>query len=99
MPRSKTRQMCSVPDCTRNADYNVFLEDYKRSYGGDGHFCEPDESCPFLCEEHKAENEAEKVMHDNTGEYPYSKWGRKWFWVSGWTTYEPLARADADSPD
>ena len=50
------RVKCSVSGCSNHADYKVFL----RSIG----FYEKDNTCPFICDKHKKEDE----QHD--GELP-----------------------------
>ena len=47
---------CSVEGCDSKADYEVVLYDYYQSYSEA--FYEQDFTCPFLCQKHMDENEA-----------------------------------------
>jgi hypothetical protein len=91
-PRKKATRptTCSVQGCTRAADYRVYLEDVNPNYGGDGKFCKPDWSLPFICRECALENEVESVfVSHRSRSYPFSKHGGRWS-VSGWTTYRDI---------
>ena len=79
-------ESCSAPGCSRPATVRVFLNDY---YGHGIDFHEVDFSCPYLCDEHMKQNEAEATGFRRECKYPFTKWGGKRA-VEGWTTYENI---------
>jgi hypothetical protein len=66
---------CSVPGCSRDAEYNVYFTDFKRGYAE--RFLEEDFTCPYICHEHACENERGHTggfQDDYSGvRYPYTK--------------------------
>ncbi|MGC4083682.1 MAG: hypothetical protein QM736_16630 [Vicinamibacterales bacterium] len=67
---------------------SVMLED---DDGRSGRFCEPDASCPYLCDTHARQNELESEGLGRSRRYPFSKYGFGGWWkTEGWTTYRSL---------
>ncbi len=81
------RSKCSVEGCENNAEHKVLLVDsYPQSRKS---FREQDYTCPYLCEEHRAQNEASIVGGKKPREvtsYLYSNQSR----AQGHTAYEAL---------
>jgi len=85
-------QPCSVPGCTAPAGVTVALVD---RYPDGTVFCEQDETCPYLCHRHRAENEAGRVgpgaVPRSDNQYPFSNRSG----AAGWSEYLPLGAATA----
>ena len=82
---------CSVDGCPSLAEYQVMLYDFE-PIGGAIRFQE-DLSCPYLCREHAAENEAEARGERGTHvriEYPFTNRGGE----HGLSIYLDLPSAD-----
>ena len=79
---------CSVADCGRPAEYEVFLYDYYPPPLNE-EFFEQDYTCPFLCEPHMVENETlamgARVPRGDV-EYPHSNRNG----AQGYTKYAPV---------
>lgn len=89
---AETNQKCSVPNCGNEAVYTTALVDYYDDGAGERWFYQQDYTCPFLCEDHKQENE-EKHEGEPTprriNSYPFTnKHG-----AQGWTEYLPVSEA------
>lgn len=83
----KERPRCSVSGCNHEADYKVYLYDYY-DYA-DEEFMEGDFTCPYLCSEHKHENEKSAVGERRPRgmvRYPYTNKGM----AQGYTKYKEL---------
>ncbi|PFU64047.1 hypothetical protein COK90_08820 [Priestia megaterium] len=80
---------CSVVNCGRNADYEVYLYDYYAPPLNE-EFFEQDYTCPFICEIHMNENETKAFGEKRPRgavKYPYTnKYG-----AQGYTRYLPVS--------
>jgi hypothetical protein len=86
--RYEAGQSCSVPDCARFAEFEVYLYDYYPSQNIE--FFEQDYTCPFLCSDHMDENEREaKGERKPRGfvNYPFSNKTH----AQGYTKYAPIS--------
>jgi hypothetical protein len=84
------RTPCSVDECTRDADCEVYLYDYYNPHIGE--FYEQDFTCPFLCKTHMQENERRAVgdrIPRGMVHYPYSNRHG----AQGYTKYVPISEA------
>ncbi len=82
---------CSVQDCPKHADYEVYLYDYYPPPINE-EFFEQDFTCPFLCESHMQENEdkADGIRQPRGSViYPHSNRGE----AQGYTKYMPVREA------
>ncbi|WP_256815811.1 restriction endonuclease [Cytobacillus sp. Bac17] len=83
----ETTTKCSVPGCTNNAEYEVYLYDYYDSI--DEEFFEQDYTCPFICNKHMNVNEAnargEKRPRGSV-HYPFTNKNL----ARGYTRYHPV---------
>jgi hypothetical protein len=81
---------CCAPDCTRDACFIVYLYDIYPYYDGNADiFCQRDYTCPYLCDQHMAENEEKaRGTREPRGfmQYPYTNRNR----ANGFTIYRWL---------
>jgi hypothetical protein len=78
---------CSVKGCQREAEYRVIL--YDVYVNEEEVFFDQDNTCPFICGNHMAENERQaKGVRKPRGEmlYPYTNNGD----AQGFTIYQPI---------
>lgn len=78
---------CNVPNCNNQADYLVLLTDFYRD--SEDIFVKIDVTCPFLCKQHKEENELKAIGSKKPRDvtrYPYSNQNE----AQGVTKYIPL---------
>ncbi|AVD54552.1 hypothetical protein BEH_24640 (plasmid) [Priestia filamentosa] len=82
---------CSVENCERNADYEVYLYDYYAPPLNE-EFIEQDYTCPFICEIHMNENEVKSLGEKKPRRivtYPYTNQHM----AQGYTKYLPVSEA------
>ena len=80
---------CSVEGCQNKPEFEVRLYD---RYSDGYEFDERDFTCPFLCGQHKEENEAKAIGQRGpraSVQYPYSNQQC----AQGFSTYRPLKKA------
>jgi hypothetical protein len=90
-------RQCQVPGCTHDAAFEVFLYQYAGHPGRSDVRSKLDPTCPFICDEHAAENESGALGERNaTGglEYPYTNLER----AHALTIYRPMEPASGGFP-
>ncbi|MGE7091194.1 restriction endonuclease [Lysinibacillus sp. NPDC048646] len=80
-------QKCSVTDCNKKANYEVYLYDYYREFNEE--FFEQDYTCPFICEEHMHLNEKNASGNRRPRGYVSYPFTNK-HGAQGYTRYQPV---------
>lgn len=82
-------RQCQVPGCTHDAMFEVFLYQYAGHPGKSEVRSKLDATCPFICEQHAAENESGALGERNASgslAYPFTNQDR----VPALTIYRPM---------
>lgn len=90
----RQRRICSVPDCNKSADFEVFLYD---KYSNGSEFLEQDNTCPFLCKAHAEKNENSargRREPRRVVNYPFSNRHG----AQGYTKYKQITGTEDDHP-
>jgi hypothetical protein len=85
-------RQCQVPGCTHDAAFEVFLYQYTGYPGQSEIRSKLDSSCPYICEQHAAENESGALGERNASgspEYPHTNLER----AHALTIYRPMEPA------
>jgi hypothetical protein len=82
-------RQCQVPGCTRDAVFEVFVYQYAGHPGQSEVRYKQDETCPFICEQHAAENESAALGERHprgSVDYPFTNRERE----EGLSIYRPM---------
>jgi hypothetical protein len=82
-------RQCQVPGCTHDAAFEVFLYQFAGHPGRSPVQTKLDATCPFICEQHAAENESGAQGERSAPrqmEYPYTNLTR----AQALTIYRPM---------